>query len=65
MKPVTVKELQERINVEPYTRAIARLDLLNARALAKSPIQKLNVFGEVTNIIKQEISEHWDGVNVA
>jgi len=63
---VTLADIQEKLdpNTIPYQKAINRLDLLNARALAKTPIQKLNVFGEVTNIIKQEISDFWNGVNV-
>lgn len=30
----------------------------------KTPIQKLNVFGEMTRIIKEEIAQFWKGVNV-
>lgn len=32
--------------------------------MSKTPIQKLNIVGEVTNIIKKEISNFWQGVDV-
>lgn len=64
---LTLKDIKERISKEkiPYFKSISRLDLLNAKSIAKTPIQKLNVFGEVTNILKSEISDFWEGVDVA
>ena len=50
---------------QPYQRAIDKLNSLQTISISKSPIKKLNIFGEMTKIVKEEIADFWKGVNVA
>jgi hypothetical protein len=48
----------------PYNKAIERLKMLNMDKSSQAPIQKLNILGEMTRIIKEEIADFWRGVKI-
>lgn len=48
---------------QPYQSSIQKLHDLN-KSTAKTPFQKLKVYAAVSDCVKQEIAEFWDGVGV-
>ena len=52
--------------VDPaYTKAVQTLCKLNDQFVSnKTPFQKLVIFGELSVVVKKEISDFWKGINI-
>jgi hypothetical protein len=68
LQEATLEEVRQRMRgpnrKQPFESCIKQLQQLQNRKINLTPYEKLTAIAEISNLIKKDVQEFWQGVNV-